>query len=170
MSGWAVILIPYVKALHIGMIAIWTAGLLALPLMLARHDPAVGQADYTRIRRASHYGYTMLVTPVAVVAIATGTLLIFQRQVYVPWLFAKVVFVGLLIAFHAWVGNTLVRVAETEGEHMPPEPTLPLLLCLAVVAAVLTLVLGKPNLARIAMPEWLTHPLGVHLPLDVPRR
>ena len=38
------------------MIALWCAGLFALPMMLARHDPPIGQADHTRIRHANHYG------------------------------------------------------------------------------------------------------------------
>jgi protoporphyrinogen IX oxidase len=32
--------VPYLKAIHIAMLVVWCAGLFALPLMLARHDPA----------------------------------------------------------------------------------------------------------------------------------
>src|SRR5690606_27389949 len=70
MIPWLDGAIPYVKALHIAALTIWCAGLFALPLMLARHDPAIGQADYSRIRVASHYGYAWGVTPAALVAIA----------------------------------------------------------------------------------------------------
>ena len=83
------------------MIAPWCAGLFALPMMLARHDPAIGQADHTRIRHATHYGYTLLVTPAAVLAIAAGTVLIFLREAFMPWMFAKLVLVAALVAFHA---------------------------------------------------------------------
>lgn len=152
------------------MIALWCAGLFALPMMLARHAPAIGQADYTGIRHANHYGYTLLVTPAAVLAIAAGTVLIFLREAFMPWMFAKLVLVAALVALHAWVGHTLVKVAETEGEHDPPEPLLPLMLCFGSVVGVLVLVLAKPDLGRIPMPDWLTRPQGVDLPLDVPRR
>ncbi|HEV7252691.1 MAG TPA: CopD family protein [Mesorhizobium sp.] len=170
MIWWLEGVIPHVKALHVVALGLWCAGLFALPLMLARHDPAIGQADYTRIRRATHYGYAFVITPAAVIAIASGTLLIFLREVFVPWMFAKLVFVALLVAFHGWVGHTLVAVAETEGSHTPPEPLVPTLLLTVPILVILALVLGKPELGEIPMPDWLTEPQGVQLPFDVPRR
>lgn len=170
MSGWAASAVPYLKAFHICMIAVWSAGLLALPMMLARHDPAIGQSDYSRIREASHYAFTLVVTPAAVLAIASGTVLIFLREVFDLWMFAKLAFVGLMVAFHAWVGHILISVAETRGEHDPPDPWVPLALCILPILAVLTMVLAKPDLGVLPVPGWLTQPLGVQLPLDVPRR
>lgn len=162
--------IPYLKTLHVSMLCIWAAGLFALPLMLARHDPASGQVEYARIRHVTHYGYTLVVTPAALIAIISGTLLIFLRDAFVLWMFAKLVFVALLVAFHAWIGYVLVAVAETEGSHRPPNPGLPLLLLLVPILAILTLVLGKPDLGEVPVPDWLSRPLGGQLPFDVPRR
>ncbi|EIM26776.1 CopD family protein [Microvirga lotononidis] len=169
MIPWLDGAIPYLKALHIAALLLWCAGLFALPLMLARHDPAIGQADYSRIRLASHYGYTLVVTPAALIAIAAGTLLIFVREVFAVWMFAKLVFVALLIGFHAWVGHTIVTVAETEGEHQTPGPLVPLLLLLVPVLAILVLVLAKPKLEEVPLPDWLMTPRGGQLPFDVPR-
>lgn len=168
--NWLRELVPHIKALHVGMLAIWCAGLFALPLMLARHDPATGQADYSRIRRASHYSYVMLVTPAAVFAIGSGIALIFLREVFVPWMFAKLVFVAALVALHGWVGHSLVAVAERKGDHRPPEPLIPALLLAAVILAILVLVLAKPELEGVPLPGWLMEPRGNQLPLDVPRR
>ena len=165
-----VALVPHFKALHVGMLVLWCGGLFALPLMLARHDPAIGQADYTRIRRATHYAYTFFLTPAAVTAIASGTALIFLRQVFVPWMFAKLVFVALLVTFHVWVGYVLVAVAEREGAHRPPKAALPLALLMVPILVILALVLAKPELGEIPMPGWLTQPRGAQLPFDVPRR
>lgn len=170
MTNWLYPLIPHLKAFHIVTLAVWCAGLFALPLMLARHEPAIGPADYARIRRASHYSYTFVVTPAAVLAIASGTALIFLRELFVLWLFAKLVIVAFLVIFHAWVGHVLVTVAETEGRHTPPEPTAPMLILLVPVVVILALVLGKPDLGRIPVPDWLTEPQGHQLPFDVPRR
>jgi putative membrane protein len=170
MITWLEPLTPYLKALHVAMLALWVAGLLALPRMLARHDPAVGQADYARIRRATHYGYAFVVTPAAVLAIGSGTLLIFLRDAFVLWMFVKLVAVAGLVAFHAWLGHTIVEVAETEGTHTPPEPLWPTVLLSVPILAILVLVLAKPELGEIAMPGWLTEPRGVQLPFDVPRR
>lgn len=169
MIDWLQPIIPHMKALHVTALALWTGGLFALPLMLSRHDPAIGQADFSRIRRATHFSYTLAITPAAVIAIASGLVLIFLREVFVPWMFAKLVFVALLVTFHAWVGGTLVRVAEEKGTHVPPEPLVPLLLLMVPVLVILTLVLAKPDLGDIPLPGWLMHPRGGHLPFEVPR-
>jgi protoporphyrinogen IX oxidase len=167
---WLEPIVPHLKAIHITALVIWCAGLFALLRMLARHDPAIGQIDYSRIRRATHYGYTYFITPSALIAIATGTGLIFVREVFVLWMFTKLVFVALLVAFHAWVGHVLVAVAETDGAHTPPEPTIPGLVLVVPILAILALVLGKPDLTDIPLPGWLLEPQGVQLPFDVPRR
>ena len=160
--------IPYVKALHIATLALWCAGLFALPLMLARHDPAIGQAEYTRMRLAFHYSYTWVVTPAALLAIAAGTLLMFLREIFLLWMFAKLVFVALLVAFHAWVGRTIVGVAETRGMRQTREPYMPLTMLLAIVLAILILVLAKPGLEQYPLPDWITTPRDGQLPFDVP--
>lgn len=165
---WFEPIVPHLKGLHIVMLVIWCAGLFALPLMLGRHDPAVGQADYSVIRRATHHGYTFVVTPAAVIAIASGAALIFIRDLFELWMFAKLVGVAGLVAFHAWVGATLVEVAETKGSHMPPAPLVPTLILMLPITLILALVLAKPELGEISMPEWLMTPRGIHLPLDVP--
>nr|WP_256500323.1 CopD family protein [Limimaricola litoreus] len=168
--SWLYALVPHLKALHLGMLVLWSGGLFALPLMLARHDPAIGQGDYERIRRATHYAYTFCITPAAVITIASGTALVFLREVFVTWMFAKLVFVALLVSFHVWVGYVLVAVAERAGAHRAPRPLLPLLLLLLPILGILALVLAKPELGEIPMPAWLTEPLGRQLPFDVPRR
>jgi uncharacterized membrane protein len=138
--------------------------------MLARHDPAIGQADFTRIRHATHYGYVWGITPAAVLAIASGATLIFLREVFTGWMFAKLVLVGGLVTVHAWVGHTVVKVAETEGRHEPPGPLVPTLALVAVVTGILFLVLAKPELGELPIPGWLLEPRGGQLPFDVPRR
>jgi protoporphyrinogen IX oxidase len=163
-------LIPYLKALHIVGLLIWCGGLFALPGMLAWHDPAIGQADYRRIRRATHYTYTFVVTPAAVIAVIAGTWLILIREVFEPWLYLKLLFVALLVALHGWVGHTIVAVAETSGTHRPPPPAVPSILLILAILPILALVLGKPEFAGLTGPQWLTEPLGRQLPFDVPSR
>ena len=91
-------IITLLKAIHIMALLLWTAGLLSLPLMLARHEEGEHQFRYARIRKFTHYSYTRLVTPAAVIAIAAGTPLIFLRGMFVPWLFAKLALVAMLVA------------------------------------------------------------------------
>ncbi|GGF76117.1 membrane protein [Paracoccus acridae] len=170
MISWLEPVIPHLKALHVIALALWVGGLFGLPVMLARHDPAIGQADYTRIRLASHVSYVWIITPAAVTAIVAGTWLIFLREVFTVWMFAKLVFVALLIGFHAWIGHHIVKVGESDGRHQTPRPIGPLLILLVPVLVILTLVLLKPELEEIPMPDWLTQPRERQLPVsEVPR-
>ena len=164
------VLIPFFKAAHLVALFVWCGGILAMPLMLARHDPSNADDDYLRIRRATQLTYTIVVTPAAIVAIVAGTWLIFFRETLVPWLYAKLFFVALLVFAHAWIGHILVSVAESKGRSAPPAPWLPMLLALLPMIAILVLVLGKPDLSWIVFPDWLAEPRGGQLPLEVPRR
>jgi uncharacterized membrane protein len=165
---WLAATVPLLKALHITGLSAWCAGLVALPLMLRHHDPAVTQQDYTVIRHATHLTYTMLVTPAAVIAVIAGTWLIFLREVFTPWLFAKLVFVALLVVVHAWIGRSVAMIAEEPGEHEAPNPFLPISAVLICGLAILVLVLSKPELNWIQFPDWLMHPRGGQLPFEVP--
>ena len=169
MSEWAQALIPYFKAVHIAGLLVWCGGLFSLPLMLSRHDAGNNREDYVRIRRATHLTYTIGVTPAAVIAIVAGTWLIFLREALVPWLYAKLFFVALLVGAHAWIGHVVVTVAETRERGRPPAPYLPLMVVLVPMLAILTLVLGKPDLSGMEFPGWMTEPRGGQLPFEVPR-
>jgi protoporphyrinogen IX oxidase len=168
--SWAESLVPHVKALHLGFLALWVAGLFALPQMLARHDRGLLRSEFVQIRRATHYAYVWAVTPAAVLAIATGSALIFLREVFTVWLLAKLLLVAGLVTLHAWVGHTIINVAETEGQHEPPDALVPSLITICLVIGVLMLVLAKPELEELPVPAWLTAPLNRQLPFDVPNR
>jgi protoporphyrinogen IX oxidase len=158
--------IALVKGLHIAGVILWAAGLIALPLMLGEHTPAHSQDDYARVRRFTHYGYTHLLTPAAVIAVAAGTALIFLRGVFVPWMFGKLVLVGALVAVHVWVGTVVVRMGEESNERQPPPIFLLLFGAAVVLTAILLIVLAKPAIDASVMPEWLMTPRHRQLPLD----
>ncbi len=128
------------------------------------------QAEFAQIRRATHYGYVWLITPAAILTIASGGALIFMREVFTVWIVAKLVLVTGLVAVHAWVGHTIVAVAETEGQHEPPEPLTSTIIISGLVIGILGLVLAKPELEELPMPSWLLAPLGRQLPFDIPSR
>jgi uncharacterized membrane protein len=168
-TEWLHPLVPLLKALHIAALCLWSGGLLALPLMLARHEPAISRYDYERIRIATHLTYTLCVTPAAVITVIAGTWLVFARETFALWFYVKLLFVALLVSAHAWIGRLLVEVAEKPGRHRAPEPYLPLALVAIPLAAILVLVLAKPELGWIGFPRWLQEPAGRQLPFDVPR-
>ncbi len=158
-------IVAWVKGLHIAALILWCAGLVALPLVLSKHDVAEEQADYARLRRITHYGYTRIVTPAAVIAIAAGTALIFLRGVFEPWLFAKLVAVGLLVALHGLTGHVVVLMSERRGTYAPPSSKPMIVITLLTMTAVLLLVLGKPAVPDL-IPAWLEAPQDRHLPFE----
>jgi uncharacterized membrane protein len=168
-------IVAALKFLHIAALSLWCAGLVGLPLLLARHRPGDDQLDFARRRLVTHYGYVRLVTPAAVVAIAAGTALIFLRGVFVPWMFAKLAVVGLLVVLHAWIGHVTLQIGEQQGRYDAP-PGGPLVAAaLLAMTAILVLVLGKPVFADWfgagwPGPAWLLQPRGQPLPIGaVPR-
>lgn len=163
-------MIAALKFFHIAALSIWCAGLIGLPLLLARHKPTDDQAEFSRMRIVTHQAYVMVVTPAAVIAISLGTALVFLRDVFVPWMFAKLVFVGLLVLVHAWIGHVTINVGEQQGDYNPP-PAGPLVAASVVaMLATLVLVLGKPLVGEWPVPAWLLTPQGQPLPVgEVPR-
>lgn len=159
-------MILLLKLLHIAALSIWCAGLVALPLLLAKHDQDHQQATFSRLRILTHRAYVGVVTPAAVIAIAMGTALIFLRGVFVPWMFAKLVVVGLLVLLHAWIGHVTLNMGERQGNYEPPSAVLLVTMSLAVMSAILVLVLAKPLLSDTLAPIWLTTPMDQPLPVD----
>lgn len=162
-------MVAALKALHLAALILWCAGLLALPLLLARHDPHQPQSTYTRLRLLTDASFRLVMTPAAVVAIAAGTALVFAREVYQPWMLAKLAVVGLLVCLHAWQGVLVTKMGETAGQHPSPGTVRPISLAIGLMSVVLLLVLGKPEFAADRLPDWLNEPRYRALPmLEVP--
>jgi len=163
-------MITALKFLHIAALSVWCAGLVGLPLLLARHGPNDDQLDFARRRLVTHNFYIRLVTPAAVIAIAAGTALIFLRDVFIPWMFAKLVVVGVLVTIHAWMGHVTLEIGEQKGNYDPPAGGPLVTASLLAMTAVLVLVLAKPVIRDTLAPSWLLEPRGQSLPVDaVPR-
>ena len=161
-------MIVALKALHIAALTIWCAGLIALPLMLRHIEPGQSQPTFARLRKFTHYGYTRLVTPAAVIAVAAGIVLIFLRQTYTGWMIAKLAAVGLLACVHGFQGHVLLRSEEEKGRYDTPRATWMVVPAVAAMTLVLVIVLAKPDVPRDLFPEWLTSPRNNQLPWEVP--
>jgi uncharacterized membrane protein len=157
--------ISLAKGLHLAGIIVWCGGLLALPLLLTQHEPGDSQAQYGRLRRFTHYGYTRIVAPAAVIAIGAGTALVFLRDAFVPWMFAKLFVVALLVSLHVVIGGVIVRMGEqAQGSAIRALPVTGTLAVL--ISAILLIVLAKPQLDGTHLPDWLQAPRDRQLPLD----
>lgn len=159
-------MIVAVKFLHIAALSLWCAGLLALPLLLALHAPGGGQQNFARLRLVTHGGYTRIVTPAAVIAIAAGTALIFLRGTWTPWFFTKLVLVGILALFHAWIGHVTLAMGEGDGDVPSPRAWPVVAGVSTVVVAILVVVLAKPGISADLIPDWLEQPRNQSLPVE----
>lgn len=161
-------LILIAKLLHIAALLIWCAGLVLLPLTLSFHPGGPDQHRFNRVRLLTHVAYTQIVTPAAVIAVGTGILLIFLREVFDHWFAAKLLMVSMLAACHAWIGHQVAKIAEHREAYDAPYGTPLAIGNLAVMVAILATVLLKPAIPESVMPDWLTSPYGAGLWFDDP--
>jgi len=163
-------MIAALKFMHLASMLCWCASLIALPLLLSLYGGAwrrdrggeALQARYAEFRLITHYGYVGFATPAAVIAIASGTGLIFAAQVFDLWFAAKLAFVSGMALVHAWIGHFLLVSAETRSLSKLPSPLFALGLAIPMMAAVLWLVLAKPDLTDLAnwLPDFMQRPWG----------
>ncbi|TDR89607.1 CopD family protein [Enterovirga rhinocerotis] len=164
-------MIAALKFTHIAGLSLWCAGLLMLPILLARADNPIRAGEGARMRVFAHFAYNFCVSPAAVIATFAGGALLFARWVFEPWMFVKLALIGLLVILHTYLGHCVARLSE-EGYARPAIPPAILLLAgLAVMTAILFAVLFKPPLDAGLMPDWLRTPLGRQLAVPpVPSR
>lgn len=163
-------MIASLKFIHLAAMLCWCAGLIALPLLLSLYGGAWRrdrggtqvQARYAEFRLITHYGYICFVTPAAVIAIASGTGLIFAAWVFDLWFAAKLALVSGMALVHAWIGHVILMSAEQRGTAKLPSPLFALGMALPLIMGVLWLVLAKPDLSGLAdwMPDFMQEPWG----------
>jgi len=162
-------MIAILKSLHITALAIWCAGLILLPVLMqiyGRRNDLKTQSGFTEFRWLTHYSYTLVVTPAAIIAVAAGTILIFALEILDVWMMAKLMAVAGMVLLHAWLGFLIVHAGEGRGNYHMPPVALSLLVLLPLIGIVLWLVLAKPDLSDLAalFPDFLLEPRGNQLP------
>jgi protoporphyrinogen IX oxidase len=134
----------WLKALHIATLLVWCAGLFYLPGLFAAHPLARNLRDLRRIRSMTRFTYVAVTSPAAVLAILSGTALVYVAEARGGWLVLKLTAVSLMVLYHLYCGRTLARL-HTAPAALPPAAHLALLVVPGLlVPIVLWLVLGKP--------------------------
>jgi|TARA_R100000501_G_scaffold1440_2_gene4352 uncharacterized membrane protein len=148
----------WLKFLHISGIAIWVSGLLYLAAMLLNHHKVRDSQDFARVRMGSRFAYMGIVSPAAFLAVGAGGALLFVADALHPWMFVKLMAVGVLVIAHIQYGYALMHLAEEEAEG----PTLRIMIVAGTIllstAAILWLVLAKPYISNKIFPQWLNEP------------
>lgn len=108
---------PWLKLLHITAVTVWCGALLYLPTVIAASaGPAAraGVLDAAQ-RRWPRTLFSVVATPAALAAIASGTAIFVLESLVAPWLIFKLATVGLLVLGHGACGILILR-AERDPE------------------------------------------------------
>ena len=97
----------WVKAFHIVFMVTWFAGLFYLPRLFVYHAMSTDQVSVERFRVMERKLYYGIMTPGAVLTIASGLALWLHYDIGGNWLYAKLVLVIALIVYHLWCGSLL---------------------------------------------------------------
>lgn len=134
-----------VKLLHIASIVIWSAGLLYLPGLFARHPNAADTPDdFRRLRQQTRLVYVGLMSPASVIAVVSGTVLVFLAASIGGWMVLKLVAVAGMVAVHVYMGRLLGRLYDNPRMRSPAAHLALLVPAVSVVTLVIGLVSWKP--------------------------
>jgi putative membrane protein len=106
-----------VKSLHIIFMVTWFAGLFYLPRLFVYHastDDREGNVRFKVMERKLFYG---IMTPGAVLTIASGSWLWIGWGFNGGWLHAKLLLVAILIVYHIWCGKLLEDFRKDQNRH-----------------------------------------------------
>lgn len=162
-------IVTWLKFAHVATIALWSAGLIALPFVYLQRKGLEDDALH-KIHAFARFLYVNLVSPAAFVAIGSGTALIFLMGTYENWFSAKLLAVAVMTGIHIFSGLMILRVFEPGREYPFWRFIVVVTLTVLVVSTILTLVLGKPRLdwpdllAELFVPGRLGEIAGPFIP------
>ena len=107
----------WIKSFHIIFMVTWFAGLFYLPRLFVYHamsEDVVSRDRFKVMERKLFFG---IMTPGAVLTIAFGMWLWLGYGFYGGWLHAKMVLVGVLVAYHLYCGKLLVDFRHDRNRH-----------------------------------------------------
>lgn len=135
---------PWLKMLHVAAIICWCGLLLYLPALIAQSGGRVAAGDApTPAWHMSHRLFTLVATPVALLAIGSGTAIIFVEQPLAGWLVLKLAAVTAMVGCHALAGLLIVRLEHRPDEGVAHHCAALALVSLGLILAVAWLVLRK---------------------------
>jgi uncharacterized membrane protein len=104
------------------------------------------------------FTYVGVVSPAAFVAVASGTLLVFQSTIVAPWFGLKLALVAGLVIAHSLTGLAVARQSEDWDGHPAWISYGATGVSFLLAAAVIALTLWKPSLPASLLPIALSEP------------
>jgi protoporphyrinogen IX oxidase len=149
------------KFIHLGAIAIWSGGLIALPFLFGQRRGLTATAELDRLHRITRLVYVELTSPAAFVAIASGTALIFLQATFVEWFSAKMVLVGIMAMLHVVAGLVMHQLFSPDGRFSRLSETALSIAYIVVIVAIIWVVLAKPHIDSTLFAPHLFEPGGL---------
>jgi protoporphyrinogen IX oxidase len=130
----------WLKAFHIVFMVTWFAGLFYLPRLFVYHAMTTDTEGSERFKVMERKLYVGIMTPGAILTLASGLWLWLGYGISGGWLHAKLVLVGVLVAYHLYCGLLLrdFRAGKNRHGHVYYRwfNELPVLILIAVVILV----------------------------------
>ena len=134
------------KFIHLGTIAVWSAGLLSLPFLFWQRRALAAGPDLDRLHRIVRLVYVELTSPAAFIAIASGTALIFLQATFEEWFSIKMVLVGIMAMLHVVAGLVIHQLFSPKGRFGGFSFVSLAATYAVLITAILWVVLAKPHI------------------------
>ena len=110
----------WIKAWHIIFMVSWFAGLFYLPRLFVYHAMSEDAISHERFKVMERKLFFGIMTPAAVLTVVFGLWLLSSGASYylhAGWMHAKLTLVGVLIAYHAYLGKLLADFKHDRNRH-----------------------------------------------------
>lgn len=131
------------KLLHIATVIVWCGAVVYLPMAIAAATAA--DPDAVGPKRQVRLVFVGVMTPAALIAIASGTAIFTWQGPVVPWLMAKIIVVGLLVWAHGACGFLVLKLERGQTRGLLAACRLLTAITLVLLLAIAWLVLRKPG-------------------------
>jgi len=150
----------FLKFVHLAAIAVWSGGLLVLPFLFwQRATLADGEGpDLDRLHRMTRFVYVGMTSPAAVIAIGSGTALIFLQATFQEWFSLKMVLVVAMVMLHVVAGLVLGHLFLRDGRFGLLSHVALTSAYLVLMSAIIWIVLAKPHIDSTQFAPGLFEP------------
>jgi protoporphyrinogen IX oxidase len=150
------------KFVHLAAIAVWSGGLLVLPFLFWQRATLADGPDLDRLHRLTRFVYVGMTSPAAVIAIGSGTALIFLQATFQEWFSLKMVLVVAMVMLHVVAGLVLGHLFLPNGRFgLVPHIALTGGY-LVLMSAIIWIVLAKPHIDSTQFAPGLFEPGKLH--------